>query len=228
MASSRMRADLLGPDLGIGVRHGEDDRLLRHRLDHLGRERPLDGKAEDHIGADERIGEAARLGLGRMGRFPLVHALGAPLIDHPLGVAEDDVAGLESDRLDELGASDARRARPVDHKARLLDVAAREMKRVDEAGRRDDRGAVLIVMEDRDVHELAKPRLDDEAFGGADVLEVDAAESGREIAHRVDEGLGILRAHLEIDRIDVGKALEEHRLAFHHGLRGERAEIAEA
>jgi hypothetical protein len=31
----------------------------------------------------------------------------------------------------------------------------------------------------------------------------------------------------EIDRVDVGEALEQHRLAFHHGLGGERTAIAE-
>ena len=33
---------------------------------------------------------------------------------------------------------------------------------------------------------------------------------------------------LEVDRIDVGEALEQHRLAFHHRLGGKRAAIAEA
>ena len=34
----------------------------------------------------------------------------------------------------------------------VVDVAAGEMERVDEPGRRDDRRAVLVVMEDGDVH----------------------------------------------------------------------------
>jgi hypothetical protein len=50
------------------------------------------------------------------------------------------------------------------------------MQRVDQAGR-DDRGAVLVVMEHRDVHDLAQALLDDEAIGRLDVLEVDAAEA---------------------------------------------------
>jgi hypothetical protein len=35
-------------------------------------------------------------------------------------------------------------------------------------------------------------------------------------------------AHLDVDRIDVGEALEQHRLALHHGLGGERPDGAEA
>ena len=82
-------------------------------------------------------------------------------------------------------------------------------------------------MEDGNVHELPQALLDDEAFRRLDVLEVDAAEGGPEIAHAVDEGVRILRVDLEIDGIHVGEALEENRLALHHRLRGERAEIAE-
>ena len=33
---------------------------------------------------------------------------------------------------------------------------------------------------------------------------------------------------LEVDAVDVGEALEQHGLAFHHRLGGERAEIAQA
>jgi hypothetical protein len=61
-------------------------------------------------------------------------------------------------------------------------------------GQRDDGRAVLVVMEHRDVHELAQSALDDEAIGGADVLQVDAAEGGPEKAHRVDELVDVLRA----------------------------------
>jgi len=68
---------------------------------------------------------------------------------------------------------------------------------------------------------------DDEAFRCLDILEIDAAETGAEIAHRIDELVDFLGIDLEIDRIDIGEALEKDRLAFHHRLRGEGTEIAE-
>ena len=101
-------------------------------------------------------------------------------------------------------------------------------QRVDQAGGGDDGGAVLVVMEDRNVHQLAQALLDDEAVGRLDVLKIDAAEGGPEIAHRADELVDVLGVDFEIDRIDIGEALEQHRLAFHHRLRGERPEIAQA
>ena len=102
------------------------------------------------------------------------------------------------------------------------------MQRVDQPGRGDDRGAVLIVVEHRDVEQLAQPLLDDEALRRLDVFEIDAAEGRVQIAHAVDELVDVAGVDLEIDRIDVGKALEQRRLALHDRLRRERAEIAEA
>ena len=124
------------------------------------------------------------VGLRRMGRFPLVHALGAAPVDHALGVAQDDVVGRKAHRLEELGAGDAGGAGAVDHELRLGHVAAGQMQRVDQPRGGDDRGAVLIVMEDRNVHQLAQALLDDEALGRLDVLQIDAAERRPEIANR--------------------------------------------
>ncbi len=73
---------------------------------------------------------------------------------------------------------------PLHDEPRRRHVAAGQMQRVDQAGGGDDRGAVLVVVEDRDVHQLAQALLDDEAFRRLDVLEIDAAEGRAEIAHR--------------------------------------------
>jgi hypothetical protein len=88
--------------------------------------------------------------------------------------------------------------------------------------------ALMRPAADGDVHQFAQALLDDEALRRLDVLEVDAAEGGAEIAHAVDEGVGVFGVDLEVDGIDVGEALEQHRLAFHDRLRRQCAEIAEA
>ena len=122
------------------------------------RQRALGREAEDDVGALHRVGQRARLGLDGMRRLPLVHAFGAALVDHALGVAEDDVLGRHAERLDQLDAGDAGRAGAVADELRRRDVAAGEVQRVDQAGGGDDRRAVLVVVEDRDVHQLAQPR----------------------------------------------------------------------
>ncbi len=59
----------------------------------------------------------------------------------------------------------------------LVDVLAHQFQAVEHGGADDDGGAVLVVVEDRNVHALAQLLLDVEALGRLDVLEVDAAEA---------------------------------------------------
>ena len=56
-------------------------------------------------------------------------------------------------------------------------VLAHHAQRVGQRGEHHDRGAVLVVVEDRDVEDLAQPALDLEAARRGDVLEVDAGEA---------------------------------------------------
>jgi hypothetical protein len=87
---------------------------------------------------------------------------------------------------------------------------------------------VLVVVEDGDVEQLFELLLDDEAVRRLDVLEVDAAEGGAQIAHAIDDGIDIRAVDQDVDGIDVGKTLEQRALALHHGLGRLRAEVAEA
>ncbi len=116
----------------------------------------------------------------------------------------------------------------VQHHFHVLDAPARDVGGIEQAGGHDDRGAMLVVMEDGNVHHLAQLLLDDEAVGRLDVFQIDAAEAGTEIAHAVDEGVDVGGIDFEVDGVDIGEALEQHRLAFHHRLGGGRAQIAQA
>ena len=63
--------------------------------------------------------------------------------------------------------------------------------------------------------------------GRLDVLQVDAAEAGAQIAHAIDDGIDVGGVDQDVDGVDVGEALEERALAFHDGLGRLRAEVAE-
>ena len=101
---------------------------------------------------------------------------------------------------------------------------ADEPQPVADGGRDDDRGAVLVVMEDRDLHPLAQLGLDHEAFRRLDVLEIDGAEGRLERGDDVDQLVGIVLVDLDVEDVDAGEFLEQDRLAFHHRLGGERAD----
>ena len=187
--------DLFGGDLGIRIGHGEDDRLRRHRGDHVLGHRALGREAVEHVGALHGVRQRPRRSFDRVRRLPLVHAFGAALVDHALGVAEDQVLVLEADRFEQLQAGDAGGAGAVADDLGVFDFAPGQIERIEQAGGRDDRGAVLIVMEHRNVHQFAQPLLDDEALRRLDVLEVDAAPAGAEQLHAIDDLVGIFRGN---------------------------------
>src|SRR5690606_6303409 len=92
----------------------------------------------------------------------------------------------------------------------------------------DDRGAVLVVVEHRDVERLTQAPFDLEAARGGDVLEVD---TGEHRGDRLDGGHDLVdvgRVERDGERVDVREALEQHRLALHDRQRGERTDVTKA
>src|SRR5207247_977361 len=88
----------------------------------------------------------------------------------------------------------------------------------------NDRRAMLIVVEYRDLHPLPTFALDVEAFGSFDVLEVDAAERGLKRADDIHQFVGIALVELDVKAIDTGKLLEQDRLSLHDRFSGERSD----
>ena len=62
-------------------------------------------------------------------------------------------------------------------------------------------GAVLVVVEHRDVHALDQLRLDLEALGRLDVLEIDAAEGGFQPGDGLHEGVDVGLGDLDIEHV---------------------------
>jgi hypothetical protein len=118
-------------------------------------------------------------------------------------------------------------ARPVDHHLGFGEIAAGQMQGVDQPRRGDDRGAVLVVVEHRDIEQLLQLLLDHEALGRLDVLQVDAPEGRAQEAHAVDELVHVPGVDLQVEAVHVGETLEQHRLAFHDRLGRQSAQIAQ-
>ena len=110
----------------------------------------------------------------------------------------------------------------------FLDVLADDFQAVQDRGADDDRGAVLVVVEDRDLHPLAQLALDVEAFRRLDVFQVDAAEGRLQRGDDVAQLVRIGFVDFDIEHVDAGEFLEQHALAFHDRLGRQRADIAQA
>ena len=109
----------------------------------------------------------------------------------------------------------------------VLDPLADDLQSIEDGGGSDNRGPMLVVVENRDLHALPQPRLDDEALGRLDVLQVDAAEGRLQARDDLNQLVGIGFVDLDIEHVDAGELFEQAALALHHGLAGKRADVAE-
>ena len=211
-------------DLGIGIGHGENDRIGRHRARPFRRSaRPWPTGRRKYRRRPSPLRACARSVSTACADFHWFMPSWRPRQTTPLVSQSSTLLGSKPIAL--MRSRQAMPAAPAPLQTSRVVLMSRpvSMHGVDHAGGGDDRGAVLIVVEDGNVHQFAQALLDDETFRRLDVLEIDAAERGPEIAHAVDERLGVFGVDFQIDRIDVGEALEQHRLALHHRLGGERA-----
>src|SRR5205823_1039543 len=120
------------------------------------------------------------------------------------------------------------RAGSANDDSHFADFFAGDFQRVLQGGGGDDRGAVLIVVEDGDLHLFLESILDLETRWRGDVLEIDPAERRLHQLDGPDELFGVARFELEVEDVDVGEALEENGLSFHHRFSRARTDVAEA
>ena len=110
----------------------------------------------------------------------------------------------------------------------LVELLADDAQGVDQGGQGDDRGAVLVVVEDGDVEFIAEAVLDFEAARCGDVLKVDAAvDRGHGLGDH-DDFLGVLGVQADRPGVDIGELLEQCGLAFHDGQGRGGADVAQA
>ncbi len=223
------RARLLVADLRVGVGEREDDGFVGHRLQHLGGHDVPGGEADEHVGVHDHV--CQRLALvgdrSREGRAIRVEVR-AVVVDHAVHVEERDVLGLHAHLGPQTHAADGRGAGADAGDAHRRQVFALQLGGVAHGGSGDDGGAVLIVVEDRDLHARFERLFDREALGSLDVLEVDASKGGLERGDHIDEALRIAGVDLDVEHVDVRVLLEEDRLALHHRLGGQGTDVAQA
>src|SRR5262249_29125945 len=177
-------------------------------------------------GPAETTRDPTRVGGGGDPALHEVHAFSPTAVDDAVLVDPDDVT--DPGRLKNLDGGGPGRADPCHDHPDPPRVLAHDLERVEERGEHHDRGAVLIVVEDRDVQLLAQALLDVEAARRGDVLEVDAAEGRRDELHRLHDLVHVLGRQTHGEGVDPRELLEQHRLAFHHRQRRLGTDVAQA
>ena len=87
---------------------------------------------------------------------------------------------------------------------------------------------MLVVVHDWDVKLFLQSAFDFEAFGGFDVLQVNATESRSDSLDRLNKLFGVFLIHLDVKYVYASENLEQKSLAFHDRLAGERTDVSEA
>jgi hypothetical protein len=141
-------------------------------------------------------------------------------------VAADDVAHARLEQ--DLRHRDAGGAEADDEHVQVLDALAGDLDRVEQRGEDDDRRAVLVVVEDGDVELGLQPVLDLEAPRRRDVLEVDAAERGRQALDGLDDLVGVLRVRQIGKASTPANSLKSIALPSMTGIAGLGADVAQA
>jgi hypothetical protein len=130
---------------------------------------------------------SVRCAVGCAKRPCLVHQFGAAFVDHAGQVGDPDVLAPHAQLDQQAQAGQRRGAGAAGHELDLGDVLAHHLQRVEHRRADHDGRAVLVVVEDRDLHALAQLALDVEAVRRLDVFEVDAAEGGLQRGDHVDQ-----------------------------------------
>ena len=127
---------------------------------------------------------------------------------HALGIDQQDVALLRAHRDQQVQRGDAGRAGAEAHDLGGFQRLALHMQGVDEARADDGGGAMLVIVEYRDVEFLLQRRFDFETVRRCDVFEVDSTEGRGDRLHHLDEILRRLCVDFDVVDVDPGELLE--------------------
>ena len=221
------RLDVLGGDLRVGIGQGEDDGLRGHLAHHVGLEHAAGRQAQEHIGPFNHLAQMPSRGLLRELHLVFVHQLGAAFIHHAGQVGDKHVLAPDAQMQQQVQTGQCGRAGPGGHQLDLTGLLAGDLQGIDHGRADRDGRAVLIIVKDRDLQPLAQFTLDVKAVGRLDVFEVDGAKGRLQGCDHLDQPDRVLLVDFNVKHVDTGELLEQDRLALHHRLGGQGADVAQ-
>src|SRR6185437_12866078 len=147
-------------DFGIGVGHSEDNWFGGHGADHVRGKGALHRQADEHVAALDGFRQGTKRSSEGEALLVGIHTLLAAGVNHAFGVGQDDVLTLHAEANVVFRAGDPRRSCPIHDQPHIADVFADQLQAVQQGGSGNDGGAMLVVVEDGNLHRLLQGFLD--------------------------------------------------------------------
>ena len=100
------------------------------------------------------------------------------------------------------------------------------MQGVDQSRGSDNSGAMLVIMEDRDIHFLAQALFNNKTFRRANIFQINAAKRRTKQTNRIHKFIYFFGIKFQINPVNIGEFLKQNRFTFHNWLRGYSPDIA--
>ncbi len=221
--------DFLRKNFWRGVCQCKDQRFGGHFGHHVFLQHASGGEAQKNVRAINDFTQRTGRCLLRKHDLVGIHQLGATFIDHASQVRHKNVFTRQAQFHQQAQAGQCCSTRPRGHQLDGFDVFAHHLDTVQDGRTHANGGAVLVIMEDRDLHALAQLALHIKAVWRLDVFQVDAAKRRLQRGNDVHQLVEVVFfADLDVKHINASKFLEQNALAFHHRLGGQRADVAQA
>src|SRR5690606_21498674 len=214
-------------NFGGGVGQCHHKRTVCHFLQHFSFQHTACGQAHENVSVVDHISQLAGLGFfGEAGQFRHLMA-GAAFVDHAINVGDPDVFFGQTHVYHQVQARQSGCTSTGGHHLDLLDVFTDHFQAVQERGCHTNGGTVLVVVKGGDVHAFTQLALNFKTLGGLDVFQVDATKGRLQTGNDIHQLVGIGFVDLDVEHVQASKLLEQNGLAFHHGLGGQGATIAQ-
>src|SRR5215204_3829586 len=100
------------------------------------------------------------------------------------------------------------------------------LQRICQRRRRDNGGAVLVIMENGNIEHSLQRLFYIKAFRCLDIFEVDTTEGRRNCSYDLDDFIRVMGIYFDIEHINVSKFFEQYTFSLHDWLAGECTTVA--
>ena len=156
--------------LWLRVCHSKDNWFLCHLRKVLTLQCTCSRNSNEDVSANKGILESPCISFQREFFFLWVHTCCSTLVDHSSCIAYRDILLLDTVIAHELDASNASCTCSVQHDFGCGWLPPCDLHRTDKSSQANDRSSMLVIVEDRDVHELLEFLFHIEAVRSLDVF----------------------------------------------------------